>query len=352
MNVADLFAGCGGLSLGFRQAGFDLSLAVDNCKDCSITYNSYFPDTPYILKDIRDITPEEILDAVNGKKIDGVIGGPPCQGFSISGKRIFIDPRNSLYLEYFRIIDILKPEFCVLENVPGLLRLYDGKAFKLINHEFIARGYTVFEKILSADNFGVPQTRKRTFLVGMKGKPFGFPSPEKKKLTLWDAIGDLPEPSSTAFPGAYSVEPLNEYQKEMRARSSVLFNHQTTLHTVKTKKIISLVPEGGNYKNLPPEFADTRKVHIAWTRLDGSAPCTTIDTGHRHHFHPKENRVLTVRESARVQSFPDGFIFKGSKTSQYRQVGNAVPPLLARKIAEKVKEALSDNIRDSATVLF
>ena len=131
-----------------------------------------------------------------------------------------------------------------------------------------------------------------------------------------------------------------DYQKLMRCNSSKIYNHQITEHSDKTKEIIALVPDGGNYKNLPHELQQTRKVHIAWTRLNSQKPSFTIDTGHRHHFHYKWNRIPTVRESARIQSFPDDFIFLGTKTSQYKQVGNAVPPLMAEAIAKKLKETL------------
>lgn len=150
-----------------------------------------------------------------------------------------------------------------------------------------------------------------------------------------EAISDLPE-LSVENGALYGVPPESEYQKRMRGKSSGIHNHVITNHKEKTIKIISLVPDGGNYKDLPIEYQSTRKVNIAWTRLNSTKPSFTIDTGHRHHFHYKYNRVPTVRESARIQSFPDDFIFLGSKTSQYKQVGNAVPPLLAKVIARSL----------------
>lgn len=138
----------------------------------------------------------------------------------------------------------------------------------------------------------------------------------------------------------YQIEPQSDYQKLMRKNSSRVLNHTATMHTEKTKRIIAMVPDGGNYKDLPHELWSTRKVNIAWTRMNSNKPCFTIDTGHNHHFHYKENRVPTVRESARIQSFPDDFEFIGIKTSQLRQVGNAVPPLLSQAIAEQVKDVI------------
>ena len=352
MHVVDLFAGSGGLSLGFKMAGFETDLAIDNCYDCSLSYLHNFPESQYIVKDIRDVTRDEIFNSIKNRVIDGVIGGPPCQGFSVSGKRVYLDPRNSLYREYLRILDFLNPTFCLLENVPGLKQLYGGEALKTIICELRRRDYEVSYSVLSADHFGVPQRRKRLFIVAMRGIPFRFPQKTAERYTLGDAISDLPNQENGDSCTEYKSSPKNPYQERMRGKMSNVFNNDITKHSDKTKEIISLVPEGGNYRNLPEELAKTRKVHIAWTRLDSTKSCTTIDTGHRHHFHPWENRVLTVRESARVQSFPDNFMFLGSKTSQYRQVGNAVPPLLAYHIALAIKEAKYGAVRGAEQILF
>lgn len=342
MNVVDIFAGCGGLSNGFEQAGFKVLLGIDNDESASKTFLHNHKNAQYLLKDIRQVKLTDIKEKIGNKKIDVVIGGPPCQGFSLSGKRAFLDPRNSLYLEYFRIVDMLKPTVSIIENVPGLASLYDGKALESIKQEFTKRGYSVSHKILKADEYGVPQIRKRIVIVGTKGKEFEFSKPNKMVVTLAEAISDLPTLNGNESAEKYDKNPINEYQKMMRKQSKNLHNHTGTSHSEKTKEIISLVPEGGNYKNLPKKFQGTRKVNIAWTRLDSSKPSLTIDTGHRHHFHPWEDRVPSVRESARIQSFSDDFIFLGSKTSQYKQVGNAVPPLLAKNIASQLKRWFDD----------
>ena len=212
-----------------------------------------------------------------------------------------------------------------------------------IKEEFEQRKYNVTYKVLNADKYGVPQSRKRIVIVATKGSEFEFPKEHDKTVTLGEAISDLPSLKNQLSSTKYSSKTKNEYQQMMRLKTKDLANHEGTSHSENTKQIISLVPEGGNYKNLPQHLQNTRKVHIAWTRLDSTKPSLTIDTGHRHHFHPWENRVPTVRESARIQSFSDDFIFKGSKTSQYRQVGNAVPPLLAKAVALSVKRWLCDN---------
>ena len=164
-----------------------------------------------------------------------------------------------------------------------------------------------------------------------------------------DAISDLPSLENKDESKMYLSQPKNKYQKKLRANSSALHNHWKVIHTEKTKKIISMVPDGGNYKNLPPYLRNTRKVHIAWTRMNSKEPCFTIDAGHNHHFHYKHNRVPTVRECARIQSFPDNFIFYGKKTSQYQQVGNAVPPILAEVLAKKIKEEIN-GLRSRKTI--
>lgn len=342
MNVIDLFAGCGGLSNGFEKAGFNILLGIDSDTDASKTFLHNHKGSQYLIKDIRKVTQQDIKEKIGNKKVDVVIGGPPCQGFSLSGKRVFIDPRNSLYLEYFRIIDMLKPKVSIIENVPGILSLYEGRALESIKDEFRKRGYLVVHKILKADDYGVPQIRKRIVIVGTKRKEFEFPEANNSVVTLAEALSDLPKLNGDEVASEYYKKPNNNYQKLMREKSKVLHNHVGTNHSEKTQKIISMVPEGGNYKNLPKHLQGIRKVHIAWTRLDSSKPSLTIDTGHRHHFHPWENRVPSVRESARIQSFSDDFIFLGSKTSQYRQVGNAVPPLLAKSIAEQLKGWFDD----------
>ena len=342
LNVVDLFCGAGGLSFGFAKAGFNIILGVDNDKDSKETFLKNHPDSQYLLKDIRSVSKDEILSLIGDKKIDLLIGGPPCQGFSVSGKRVYMDSRNSLYLEFFRILDILKPNHALIENVPGLKGLFEGRALKSILEEFSKRGYKTNHYILKADEYGVPQVRKRIIIVASKKGEFEFPLPLSTQVTLGDAINDLPILEDSIEEDQYISKPKNEYQNLMRINSNKIHNHIASNHSDRTKSIIGLVPEGGNYKNLPKELRNTRKVHIAWTRLNSSKPSLTIDTGHRHHFHPWANRIPTVRESARIQSFPDNFIFYGSKTSQYRQVGNAVPPLLAEAIAQQLKKWIND----------
>lgn len=346
----DLFCGCGGFSYGFQQAGFDMALGIDMWKDATITYKHNFPHARVINEDITTVDANEIFKQVNCDEIDVIIGGPPCQGFSVSGKRMIDDPRNKLYKSFVSLVNEIRPKVFVMENVPGLIRLFGGKVKEEVLSDFSNIGYRVKVQQLSSDDYGVPQQRKRVFFVGISENYFSddveftFPKPThgndlKKVVTCKEAISDLdfvPDDVSMGEDIDYRLTAGNEYQELMRKGSKSIKNHSITIHKEQTKQIIAMVPDGGNYKDLPKELQGTRRVNIAWTRMNSEKPCFTIDTGHNHHFHYKENRVPTVRESARIQSFPDKFEFIGIKTSQLKQVGNAVPPLMAEAIAREV----------------
>ena len=352
-NVIDLFCGCGGLSYGFERAGFNVILGIDNDKKALETFELNHHGAKSICGDITEIHyDKDIKPLIKGKTIDIIIGGPPCQGMSLSGPRRFDDPRNKLYLSYIRLVDEIRPKMFVIENVPGLVGLFGGQIKDSIIKIFTEMGYDIQYKILCASDYGVPQNRKRVVFVGSRIGDFEYPVPKKDVITCSMALSDLP-PLMDGLGEEdmeYATKATNDYQRLMRERSCVVKNHVAANHSEKVKNIIALVPEGGNYKDLPEEYAHTRNFHVAWTRFASDKPAPTIDTGHRHHFHYKYNRVPTVRECARLQSFPDDFIFLGNKTQQFRQVGNAVPPIMAQEIAYKVKEALDRNygrIQDS-----
>jgi DNA (cytosine-5)-methyltransferase 1 len=342
MNLIDLFSGCGGMSFGFESVGFQTLLGIDNNDLALETFKNNHPRASVECCDISTAKPSSILKLHNIEKIDGIIGGPPCQGFSISGKRDPNDPRNKLYQNYMEYVKMLRPAFFVMENVPNLASMEDGKILASIVSDFGKLGYRVNHKILLASDFGVPQNRRRIIIVGIKnGKhDFNFPNPLKnQKVTTWDALSDLPE--FDVIDGAkYNKKAISAYQEIMRINSFGIWNHETIKHSESTIATISLVPDGGNYKSLPEELWNTRKVNIAWTRMNSKLPSFTIDTGHNHHFHYKWNRVPTARESARIQSFPDTFHFVGKKADHLRQIGNAVPPILAKAIAASILEAI------------
>lgn len=346
LRLIDLFAGCGGLSYGFKEDGYEVVVGIDNWKDSLETFKYNHPGAKTGLEDLSVIEPALFAKKYKIKRgeINLIVGGPPCQGFSISGKRNVQDPRNKLYTSFVKFVDYFKPEVFVLENVPNLISMAGGLIKDKIVKDFEDAGYKVTFKILLASAFGVPQNRRRVFFVGFKnGHEFRFPDDThgnlmflEKFVTTKDAISDLSE-QTVADGASYEIKPQSSYQTWARKESGGVYNHEIIEHTEKTKQIISMVPDGGNYKDLPKSLWSTRKVNIAWTRMNSKKPCFTIDTGHNHHFHYKYNRVPTARESARIQSFPDKFIFKGNKASQLKQIGNAVPPLLALKIAESIR---------------
>lgn len=342
-NAIDLFCGAGGLSYGFERAGFNILLGIDNDKKALEVFEKNHQGAKSICGDITQIGYEDIKSIIGDQRIDIIVGGPPCQGMSLSGPRKFDDPRNKLYLSYIRLVEEIRPRAFVIENVPGLVSLFGGQIKDNIIEKFTDMGYKVKYQILCAADYGVPQSRKRVIFVGTRDNVgFEYPKKLEKQITCEMALSDLPplEDGLGEEIADYFSAPENEYQRLMRARSERLYNHVAAAHSEKVKKIISLVPDGCNYKSLPEEYRNSRNFHVAWTRFASDKPAPTIDTGHRHHFHYKYNRVPTVRECARLQSFPDDFVFLGNKTQQFRQVGNAVPPLMAQAIANQVKAML------------
>lgn len=340
MTVLDLFCGCGGLSLGFEMAGFQVKLAIDNWEDALVTFRYNHHDSQTFNGDLLDLSPADMKKRFNLPHIDVIIGGPPCQGFSVAGKRIIDDDRNKLYKSFVRFVEYFHPKAFVMENVPNILSIGGGAVKEAILNDFENLGYTVSYKVLMASDYGVPQNRRRAIFVGLKDNSFDFPKKTIEiPITTKDALSDLPE-GSINDGDPYPICPQSDYQRMMRHKAKGLFNHQISIHTEETRRIIAMVPDGGNYKDLPESMWSLRKVHIAWTRMNSLRPCFTIDTGHRHHFHYLFNRIPTVRESARIQSFPDDFIFLGSKTSQYKQVGNAVPPYMSFALAKQIEKYL------------
>lgn len=341
--MIDLFSGCGGLSFGFEQAGFECIVGVDSDKPALETFKYNHPNASAMHLDLsKEESITEIILKIDNRKINLIVAGPPCQGFSLSGNRDETDKRNILFYSVFKLAASIKPKYIVIENVPGIATLYKGKAREAVLEEFERLGYTCSEKILYAPDYGIPQIRKRMFFVGVLGdKVFEFPEPTHHKanyLTCWDAISDLPslENDVGSQVAEYLSEPLTIYQEQMRDGAERLFNHVGTNHSSLVVSVIKQVPEGGNHKDLPEGVGTSRKFNEAWTRYHSEKPSKTIDTGHRNHFHYKWHRVPTARENARLQSFPDSFRFLGSKTQQEKQVGNAVPPRLGYALGKQI----------------
>ena len=354
-TCVDLFSGAGGLSRGFYDAGYNVVLGVDFDDAALQTFKANHGNAEAMKLDLFDHNNiNVIVDFLKEKNIelDVLVGGPPCQGFSIAGPRDMNDKRNTLYLAMVKLAATLKPQAVVLENVPGMLQTNGGIGAKRIIEDFAEIGYKMTPKLLYAPDYGIPQIRKRVFFVGLRDSEIAFEFPEpfvdsKDYVTCEDAISDLPSLQTSDGEivygeeiQEYETEPKTEYQKMMRKNSKSVRNHIGSIPIEKTKKMISLVPEGKNYKALPEEYRGMYKYHEALTRYNSKKPSLTINTGHRSHFHYKYNRIPTVRESARLQSFPDDFIFYGNKSQQYKQVGNAVPPMLGQVVAKKLLEYL------------
>ena len=324
----DLFCGAGGFSLGFDNAGFTNVFSLDIEKDFCETYKTNFPNHKLLERDIKKITSNEILDSINHKKIDVIIGGPPCQGFSIAGnpgRRFIDDSRNHLFKEFVRVVEVVQPVFFVMENVARLFTHNNGETKKEIIKRFNEIGYNVECKILNSADYKVPQIRKRVVFIGTNTtNKIIFPKKTADKYkTVEQSINNLP------------------YLKS--GEKSSIANHLAMNHTEQMLKKMSYISDGGNRKEIPlkirPKSGDIRK----YIKYDSQSPAITITGDMRKVFHYSQNRALTVRELARLQSFPDNFIIKGSSISQQQQVGNAVPPLMAKAIAENIKTTIQKN---------
>lgn len=351
-TCVDLFSGAGGLSRGFYDAGYDVILGVDFDEAALKTFKENHGSAEAMKLDLFN---HDNIDKIiyfleeRNIKLDVLVGGPPCQGFSIAGPRDMNDKRNTLYLAMVELANRLKPQAVVLENVPGMIQTNGGTGAKRIIQDFEKIGYKMIPKLLYAPDYGIPQMRKRVFFVGLRDSEIEFVFPDalvdkEHYYTCEDAISDLPSlqtDEGEIMHGdevqEYATQPQSEYQRKMRTNSEKVHNHIGSIPIEKTNKMIALVPEGKNYKSLPEEYQGIYKYHEALTRYHSKKPSNTINTGHRSHFHYKWNRIPTVRESARLQSFPDDFIFYGNKTEQYRQVGNAVPPILGQIVAKQLK---------------
>ena len=340
-KILDLFCGAGGLSIGFERNNFEVVRAIDFAKYAVETYNFNRSTHVAEVKDVKDIDDNYISSL---GCIDGIIGGPPCQGFSTAGDRVIDDERNVLYREYFRILQSVSPKFFLIENVLGILTFAKGAIVSDIKRRANRLGYEIFIEILQAQDFGVPQLRKRVFFVGIKKEyidgPFVFPEPNGKLVTVEEAIGDLPSLDLGEDNTKYNRAPFSEYQRYIRNNCVVLHNHMQSAHTADVKNAISLVPEGGSLRDIPKELRGGRNYHALLRKMDRSKPSLCIDTGHRTYFHYQELRVPSVREAARLQGFQDDYVFIGPKQEQYKQVGNAVPPILAENLAQAIYDYL------------
>lgn len=355
-TCVDLFCGAGGLSKGFLDAGFDVILGVDFDESALKTFKENHGSATALKLDLYDHSNIDqivsFLDEKGVTELDVLVGGPPCQGFSYAGKMDVNDKRNFLYLAMVKLTAKLKPKAVLIENVLAMIEANGGIGAKRVIKDFEDIGYKMSTKVLFAPDYGIPQIRRRVFFVGLRDAETEFEFPisvlnPSEYITCEEAISDLPSlqtPDGNIIRGtekqAYSTPPSSSYQALMRANSEWVYNHFGSVPIEKTRSMIALVPEGKNYLALPEEYRGIYKYHEALTRYHSKRPSLTINTGHRSHFHYKWNRIPTVRECARLQSFPDDFIFYGNQSDQFKQVGNAVPPILGEAIARQLKKYL------------
>lgn len=336
--VVDLFAGAGGMTQGFHSAGFKSLLAIDFDKDSCLTYKDNFPETEVICDNIANVDNDSIRKLVGEAGVDVIIGGPPCQGFSALGKQLSDDPRNKLWQEYLRIVRFLSPRVWIMENVPEILKSQEFEEVKKMADEL---GYSLEARILNSANYGVPQRRQRAIIIASKKPGLKHPIPTNHNPEEDNLFNQDIKPWRTvreAFAGL-SLKPDSENW------------HVGRNATETSVKRYAAVPLGGNRFDLPYELQPNcwRKKKTGSTdvfgRLWWDKPSLTIRTEFYkpekgRYLHPSENRPITLREGARLQTFPDSFKFVGSQTSVGRQIGNAVPCEMAHQIALTVKNFL------------
>ena len=352
-SLIDFFAGAGGMSLGFKKAGFNILAANDIDAHCRDTYIKNFPDVPYILKDICSLEVDEILQICGTDKIDVVVGGPACQGFSLANikTRTADNPKNNLVFEFIRLVKKIKPSWFIMENVEGLINMNSGSFTNSIIKNMRRHRYSVNFIPLCAADYGVPQKRNRVFFIGNRlghkmdipEKKFGIP--EKSYITVGEALSDLPEIDNQTKGYEiceYKAKPNNKYQQKMRGKSKKVYNHTITRSSRLIIDRYTRIPPGRNWSILP-DYLKSNCVRnfgghsYLYKRLDPNQPANTIANFRKAMLiHPYENRGLSVREAARLQSFNDSFIFEGGISSQQQQLANVVPPLLAEALGNEI----------------
>ena len=343
--IVELFCGCGGTSIGFEMAGFKVALGCDILTPAITTFRHNHLNAATILGDIKKVTPELIQQAVGNQQIDVLIGGVPCQGFSLNNrKRNETDERNFMYREFLRFVKMLAPKAIVLENVSGMRSVGDFVQTIAADLSEVG-GMSVKSELLYAPDYGVPQKRSRLFFIGVKGKIFDFNTIIKthgsdtshKYVTIKEAIGDLPSLQNGEEKNQYTQAPFSSYQQLMRGNTSnnQLTNHKAPKHPSSTIERIKTTTPG---QPMYPRFK--QRIRLAWDILSP----TQVSGGIRPQFqlgHPSDNRGLSIRERCRIQSFPDCFEVKGGTVQARVQTGNAVPPLLAKAIGLAIKKELS-----------
>lgn len=351
-NILDLFCGAGGFSYGMhKNKHFRTVVAIDFNEKAADTFKRNMPGAEVIMGDITNLQVKNKIIAESKKRnVNMIIGGPPCQGFSMKGKKLGLnDARNYLFMEYLNLVEELQPEVFVIENVKSMLNTAGGwfrdEILKYIN-KF---GYKVEYGVLNAKEFGVPQARERALFICSKSMNIKLPEGNDCVVTVREAISDLAYLDSAEgnFEQEYVTEAQSEYQKMMRDGSGCLYNHKASVHSELVLKKLAMIPPEKGKECLPEELRGRQKFNTTWGRLIWNNVSPTIDTrfdtpSNGTNSHPELNRAITPREAARIQSFDDKFIFYGSKFYIRSQIGNAVPPLLAKAIADRIWEMYSN----------
>ena len=364
-KVIDLFAGVGGLSYGFaHDSDFEILAANEILQPMAQAYSCNHPKVKMYNKDIKDFSSDDLSRDLGIKQgdIDIVIGGPPCQAYSTVGKRLIDDPRGKLFQEYYRILKELKPQIFVFENVKGLLSMQGGELIKTIISLFESIGYHMQKKLLNAADYGAPQIRERVILVGtLNERPFKYPAPThynpesgipadsslKPYVTLGEALSDLPSIKTGESANQYASAPQNEYQRLMRANApKEIQEHEVPKNSEKLIAIMEALPDGGSPKDIAEELRPKSGFANCYCRLWWNKPSTTITRNlgcpsSSRCIHPRDPRPLSTREAARLQGFPDDYIFYGKRGDKHLQIGNAVPTFLSRAIKDSVKDYLT-----------
>jgi DNA (cytosine-5)-methyltransferase 1 len=362
LRVLDLFCGAGGLSWGFEKIGFEVCWGLDDWKPAVSTFKANHPKAKVYEVDITKVSNSQLKEWF--KDVHIIVGGPPCQGFSTAGKRALDDPRNKLVKEFLRVVKVLMPDAFVMENVEGFMNFNKGALVLELMEELEKFNYNLTYGVLDAVNYGVPQRRKRFFLIGIKcGKP-KLPEPShsgndkngnlllewlKPPLTFKDATSDLPLIEAGEKAEEYASPPKNEYQKRMRNGSSNLTLHEAPNHKIYMVELIKYIPQGKSafevMDEIPKELRPTSGYPNSYKRIKPDEPAPTITRNFTtpssaNCIHPFAHRALTLREGARIQSFPDSYEFVGSFTDKRLLIGNAVPLLLSLAVAKSIAKSL------------
>ncbi len=355
-NIIDLFAGVGGLSYGFSTLdNFNIVAANEIEKDISIAYKMNHDSVKMMNIDINDLTEPYLKEVIGNIKIDLLVGGPPCQSYSTLGKRQ-MDDRANLFMQYKRVLSFMQPRAFVFENVVGILSMDKGQLFESVKREFEELGYILKHEVLDAVDFGVPQRRARVILVGfMKENPFVYPEAThgegehmKPYVTLSDAIGDLPVLKSGQTDNNYTSNACNEFLKFVRKNgSTILTEHSAPKNGEHLIRLMEALKDGDSKDDLPEEIRPKSGYGNTYAKLWWGKPSTTITRNFAcpsssRCIHPRDSRAMSIREGARLQSFPDDYKFYGSDGMKRLEIGNAVPPLLSVAIAKQMLKAMND----------